>query len=352
MQRIKSFFESQFFSSKFSLDYQIYMIFFLESYIISMPSAITNTMLQKGALGILLQWSYILFCTVLLFVKPAVRLALKKPQLLFITFFYIPFLYFQTAGYDGTALLFAPLGAFLLSIVFSGWQRIALVVLNILVYICCIYFNFLHPEWVTMHGGEQAKMVDAMVATAAALGGLAMMTARVTKAFEINNRELERLSTTDPLTGAYNRRYLTEFMERELTNCRRSGSSIYVMLMDLDHFKQINDTHGHGFGDEVLRSFSNMCQRISRKCDVFARYGGEEFVLVIFDVEEKEALAIAQRLREETENLPFRNNVKVTTSIGLARSRPTDTTESILSRADEHLYEAKQAGRNQVIYRV
>jgi diguanylate cyclase (GGDEF)-like protein len=158
--------------------------------------------------------------------------------------------------------------------------------------------------------------------------------------------------TGDALTGAFNKRYLLENLQREIARATRHGRPLSLVMMDIDKFKSINDTHGHLVGDEVLREFG---QRIARECrggdDLFARYGGEEFALVLAETTPKEARAKAEHFRHTVASTPFvtaAGKLTITSSFGIAcfaGSAVVETTE-LIHQADVQLYAAKQAGRN------
>lgn len=226
LKQFKQFMIHHYFGKHFSLDYRIYMIFYFESFFISILSATTNTVLGKGLYGLVLQWSYITICTVLLFVSPRIRLAIEKPHMLFITFIYIPFLYFQTAGYDGTALLFALLGIFILGIVFTGKARIFIIALNLLNYLACIIASHLHPHLVVPHSGQNAKVIDLIVAITLSSIGLSIVTAYISRLFEEHRQTLAELSVRDALTGVYNRRFLTQFLQDALDKSKHTGTDL------------------------------------------------------------------------------------------------------------------------------
>lgn len=171
------------------------------------------------------------------------------------------------------------------------------------------------------------------------------------------NREIARLAVTDPLTGVYNRRHLMEYLPRELARARRYGRPLGLILCDLDHFKGVNDTYGHGVGDEVLTEFTRrLAGQVRRGVDWLARCGGEEFVLVLPETDLSGSLAVAHRLRQQVAATPFATSagpVMVTASFGVA-ARPVGEADSLdagslLARADACLYQAKAAGRNRVV---
>ena len=160
--------------------------------------------------------------------------------------------------------------------------------------------------------------------------------------------EFQHLAMRDSLTGAVLRRVLVEACEQELARCRRHGRSMALLMMDIDHFKAVNDTHGHQAGDRVLVDFVGRVSALLRRPDLLARFGGEEFVLLLPETSLEEAVAVAERILEVVaaprEGLP-----RITVSIGVATNRPDeDRVDALLARADRALYKAKLEGRNRV----
>lgn len=160
--------------------------------------------------------------------------------------------------------------------------------------------------------------------------------------------ELEHLATRDSLTNALTRRYMDEACARELERSRRTGQPLAFLMMDLDHFKAVNDTHGHQVGDRVLVEFVAKVQRQLRKTDLLGRFGGEEFALVLPGTALEPALTVAERIRKAC--IPRDGEVGCTVSIGVTLSLPeNDTLDKMLARADSALYQAKHSGRNRVV---
>ena len=170
---------------------------------------------------------------------------------------------------------------------------------------------------------------------------------RLARRVRAQNRELAALSSTDGLTRLPNHTAWLEAVEREFARTKREGGTAAVLMIDLDHFKQINDTHGHPAGDEVLRGVAEVLREALRQHDVPGRYGGEEFGVLLPGSDAANAEQIAERIRKKIEWASFAGSLKVTASIGCAATLPGDLfAASLVARADRALYAAKDAGRN------
>lgn len=166
--------------------------------------------------------------------------------------------------------------------------------------------------------------------------------------------QIRQLATHDDLTGLLNRRAMLDRMQLEQRRSLRSGSPLLIAQLDIDHFKVVNDTHGHAAGDLVLQSFADTVRRNVRDTDVLARWGGEEFVLLLCDTPAADAVTLMERLRQAVQamQVPVPQGdgpITVAVSIGLARHTPVDPLAGTLERADRALYAAKAGGRNRVV---
>lgn len=169
-----------------------------------------------------------------------------------------------------------------------------------------------------------------------------------------SNELLLELSNTDHLTGLFNRRFLMESLDKEFQRSRRKDGQLALLMLDIDHFKRVNDTHGHLQGDVVLQKVAIHIQKELRSYDVAARYGGEEFVAVLPDTSLKEAFNVADRIRLSVQGMRFAGSLadeRITVSLGVAMypSPYYEDIDGLLRAADNALYQAKERGRNRVI---
>lgn len=172
---------------------------------------------------------------------------------------------------------------------------------------------------------------------------------------EIANLKLYELSCTDALTAVFNRRHFNTSLDAEVSRFHRYGTPVSLILVDVDHFKSVNDRFGHTVGDSVLRDIADTLRNVVRKADIVARYGGEELAVILSNTGEGGAVILAERLRSAVEDLDHRDqggaSFRTTASFGVASLEPGETgvsADALLSRADEALYVSKKTGRNRV----
>jgi diguanylate cyclase (GGDEF)-like protein len=165
---------------------------------------------------------------------------------------------------------------------------------------------------------------------------------------DVHSKELEERSKTDALTGAFNREGVDEAMHDGISQWRSRKTPFSLILLDIDHFKEINDTHGHPVGDYVLLTLSHIVKAHIRTHDLLARWGGEEFVLVCRDTKLDQAVLIAEKIREIIETYAFDHGIHVTASFGVSTLKGHGVLDELFQSADKALYEAKNNGRNQV----
>lgn len=210
-------------------------------------------------------------------------------------------------------------------------------VLNGIMLIAVPYFS---------QGFSAPVMIWTFLSTGSLLTLLSALVSRQNRSQQIR---LEHLATIDPLTGAFNRRNMEQELHHAVDEYGRNRTPMALLLFDLDHFKDINDRHGHDRGDEVLVLFAGLVGSNTRKADRFFRYGGEEFLLLVKGIGYAEAHAIAEKIRHATESALGASFGKVTVSAGIAGIRVGESYEKWLARTDEALYRAKREGRNRVV---
>lgn len=201
-------------------------------------------------------------------------------------------------------------------------------------------------------GAEEARLGQAMIDTIEALRrqlGEAPAGGESTQVRALRARleELERTSMTDPLTGAWNRRYLDAAMAAEIERSARQGQPLAAVLYDIDHFKRVNDALGHAAGDVALREFAALLRSQRRASDLLCRWGGEEFLVLMPGTNIEEAVAAAGRARAAVEACEFACG-RITVSAGVAELASSESAQSFFERLDRLLYRAKGAGRNRV----
>jgi diguanylate cyclase (GGDEF)-like protein len=205
-------------------------------------------------------------------------------------------------------------------------------------------------RWVEVHERARSRGDGTIVVD----GVVSDITARkeTELALEAALRRADRIARVDGLTGAYNRRHVTEVLEAELARAGRSGEPVGLLLLDLDHFKRVNDHHGHGGGDEVLRETTRRISAAVRGYDTVGRWGGEEFIVIVPGLVDDEALrAAAEGVRRAIRQAPFALGdelIMVTASVGAAHAADGEGADDLVSAADRALYSAKRRGRDRV----
>ena len=171
---------------------------------------------------------------------------------------------------------------------------------------------------------------------------------RLLEQTKVQKKELLKLALTDHLTGLYNRHSLYDIGPKYISNAHRNKSPLSLMVIDLDHFKQVNDTKGHSVGDIVLRAIAGVLSDECRTEDIVARFGGEEFIMLLGNCDLENAMMKSESLRQKIEACRPEDLV-ITTSIGVAELSPDDDFGTLFDAADKAVYEAKETGRNKVV---
>lgn len=210
------------------------------------------------------------------------------------------------------------------------------------------YKGLIPPSYISSHGVGIGIMLEALT-----LAFIISHRIKILEDIRSSQDELKRQASTDPLTRLHNRRFFFSEADDLLVAARRNRAPLSLLIIDIDHFKAVNDTHGHACGDEVIVKLAETLKEHSRSNDLVARFGGEEFVMLLPEVNLQQAGIVAERIRKATSMLQVHAGpdtpVRVTVSIGAAEIDPAaETVETAIARADGALYQAKHGGRNQV----
>lgn len=227
-------------------------------------------------------------------------------------------------------------------------------------YVYVLYLAFTDPE-ISRGVTESVELVQILMfiflttifaRTGANIAALQVRLRDENIELEANTARIRDLAILDELTQLYNRRHIMDVLREQKLLADSGGYAFVVGYIDLDHFKKVNDTWGHGVGDVVLKRFADILRHSLREVDYAGRLGGEEFVVVLTRTRLSEAALVTERIRKSIETADFSDvqpGLSVTTSIGVTAYAPPETLEDVLSRADGYLYQAKQGGRNRVI---
>jgi len=274
------------------------------------------------------------------------------------TFLLFPFLWFSTGGATGSTIPFIITTGFVIAIMFRGRLRSFLLIATPLLFSSFIFLELLYPDIYVPYPSRNAQYLDLIIGfmisftVTEALAVVALSSYRKAKLdAEELARKLGELSVTDHLTGLYNRRMLTSCLDEEMRNCYENSTTMTMCLMDIDHFKQINDIHGHLCGDEVLVKLAQFLKESMGENDVLGRYGGEEFLIIFKNQNLIEALKTVESFHNSLQSCEWGSVHKVTLSCGLSEYVKGISYSDFVRAADKRLYEAKENGRNKIVYK-
>ena len=216
-----------------------------------------------------------------------------------------------------------------------------------------VHTSAIETRWTRRIFDYSKKLAENLAVFAGALAVMLIMTALSLAKNVLLGRKLKEMANHDALTGIHNRRHFMELCRMLLARSSRAGGECFIVIFDLDYFKDVNDTHGHQAGDKVLKEAARRVKRAIRPYDVFGRYGGEEFILCMPDIDKTNVMQVAERIRRDLCSWPvdFEDRaIPVSASFGVARVAPVNDVEAAIRCADEALYQAKRQGRNRVVF--
>ncbi|MGI3130579.1 sensor domain-containing diguanylate cyclase [Halopseudomonas pachastrellae] len=209
------------------------------------------------------------------------------------------------------------------------------------------YKGLIEPTYIASHGVGIGIMLEALM-----LAFIISHRIKILEGIRASQDELKKQASTDPLTRLHNRRYFAAAADYLLEQCQQQGEPVTALVADIDHFKQVNDTWGHGTGDKVLVTIAQRLKDCCRNRDLIARFGGEEFVVLLPNADPHQAMQCAERMRHAVESARIdagtEQPLQLTISLGVTAIAPGDSLQDALNRADKALYQAKHSGRNQV----
>lgn len=267
-------------------------------------------------------------------------------------FLYTPSVYIVADGYKGSNGLFSIMLVFMLMSVFEDKTGKFLSFLLGLEYLGLSLLQYKRPELFLSYETDLDRLIAMCISMF--LCGLMIMSlsssyVKSLKDLKELSAKLENLSTKDPLTNTYNRRYLIDKLNTDLPQVFENNLDLSLLIIDIDYFKKVNDNYGHLVGDEILREVAKCLNDNIDESQTVVRYGGEEFVVLLPDISMDNAKIIADNLRIKVSELNNKYNISTTISVGCSFVEKNDTVEKLCSRADKNLYKAKESGRNCVV---
>ncbi len=290
----------------------------------------------------------------------------KPPVLTFIvvSLLLLDLMYFTNGASRGVMVWILPLALVFSIVLLRGRRRLFLIVLYTLHLPCLFLLEAFEPHWVTAYPSSWARLLDQLISVPLVTLMTGFLVVAMTHALDEERkrsaeqasrledlvRETGHLALTDGLTGLLNQRALRERLRDEMATAVRHGHPLSLVIIDLDHFKSINDHFGHQAGDEAIFRAANCIKDSVRLDDIVGRYGGEEFMVILPHVNAKRAFVLAEKIRLSVQSAECNGPTPFTLSAGVAERQYETDEESLFRRADRALYRAKHLGRNRVIF--
>ncbi len=343
-------------NERFPLEHQMRNIFMLCGFFVAILSTLDNILLLHDLMNSLLSFAGSIIFILCYYISRYRNMETAAYVLIisFVTFVLTPVLWIYNGGTQGGLHYFIVLFAISYAAGFSGKKLWFALVSLLVVFISLLVVEYYHPELITLYETRFQRYADVGVSYVISITFCIVTLLVFHYRYNLERvkvasyaHELELLSVTDSLTGLYNHRQILLMLEQQMSLFKRYGTLCSIFLFDIDHFKKVNDRHGHVRGDLVLEEVAKLIRRKIRKTDLFGRYGGEEFLIIFTHTDLDGARHVAEMVRTLVEQHEFPSAITVTVSGGVAQYSEGTVTEFI-DRADAFLYKAKKGGRNRV----
>lgn len=343
------------YSESFSLEHRLFNIFSLIAFFSSILLSMVNLII-KLPLVLVLAPLFFGFLMAFCFYISRKKKAFQPAVLVCATamLFMAPVLWIYNGGSTGGGQYFLIFIGILAAIVNTGRLRYYLLLAFILILSGLISLEYLYPEAITYFTSPGQRYVSVLLGFNLAALTIVLLFTVFADGYRLEQQRvkqyaqnMEEIAITDGLTGLYNHRFVRQRLEEEISKARRYKRKLSVIMLDIDHFKKLNDTQGHQYGDYVLKRIAEILQQNVRNTDTIGRYGGEEFIIVCSETGLAESYMLANRLRAEIERSQFKRQVQVTISGGVAELHE-ENIQQLVEKADRCLYSAKRLGRNRI----
>ena len=346
--------------SEMSLELSIFFLIAFSGILIALVATLTNIPLGLGIITVITPVVFIILTI------PCIIYSIKTkkwfvPSLLVVMYSVLilfPIIWFSSGGATGSTLPYLIMSSFIAVIMFHGKLRIFILITIPALFSFFIYLEMLHPDICVPYPSRTSHYMDLIIGftvsfTVTAILGISVLS-RYRKA-KLESEELVKklgeISVTDSLTGIHNRRMLTAGLDEEMRKSYDNYTPLTICLIDIDHFKQINDIYGHVRGDEVLIDLAQLLTEFMTENDILGRYGGEEFLIIFKNQTLQEALATVEMFHKAVQALDPQRLSSVTISCGINEYVKGISYSDFVNAADKCLYEAKTTGRNRIIYK-
>ncbi len=301
----------------------------------------------------------LLCLSMLIFMRSDLKTPLKI-VLFTVGYFYFPFIFLTNNGLHGSAPFYFLMVFLYIAFFFRGKALVLHLSTTLLFYIFLITLTYFHPRLITPYPDELSQFIDMLIGFVSVAVVSTIITSTSYREYQLErdlvtetaeklhekNALLKQMLITDHLTEVYSRQF---FLERGEEMFAESGKECALLMIDIDHFKQVNDTFGHSAGDEILKRIADQIRSQVSDEGIVSRYGGEEFTVLLPDVSLEAGQRMAERIRSAVEQLKYLYLEKCTVSIGVSSSAEAETMMDLIEVADTRLYQAKNRGRNQVV---